>query len=518
MAFAHLHLGEVYRESGDLDNAVKSYGDALRLYDGGDVDIQWLRFEAKKGMLLSRIKRGDDAATEEELKQVIDLYEESRKNIEDESSRNSFFDREQGVYDIATEYAYFKLNDPRRAFDFSEMSRARSLLDAINLPPEKLLGEKLPSLRLLRSTQPLDLAQIQNRLPGKTQLLQYSVLEDRLIIWVVSGADLKSRDVDIGRAALDNKVGDYLRSLATGRFTNQGDDHKARSSDLYDLLIKPVDDLLNKDAEVCVIPDKALNRLPFASLISRTTGKYLIEERVIFTSPSANMFVAATDRARQKESLQTERLLSVGNPWFDKAAFRDLKDLPWASAQASEISAFYPVSVVLLEKNAREHDVRTQIERSDVAHFATHYVVDERSPMLSMLPLAKEENPASKESDGVLQALDFYGLNLSRLRLVVLSACQTGIEQYYKGEGAIGLARPFQVAGIPLAVASLWPVESYPSKELMVRFHKYRKIGGLSTAEALRQAQLDMIRGSSPELRNPYNWAAYTVIGGHASF
>jgi CHAT domain-containing protein len=138
--------------------------------------------------------------------------------------------------------------------------------------------------------------------------------------------------------------------------------------------------------------------------------------------------------------------------------------------------------------------------------------------MLSMLPLAREENPASKESDGVLQAFDFYQLNLSRLRLVVLSACQTGIERYYKGEGAIGLARPFQAAGIPLVVASLWPVESYSSKELMVRFHKYRKSARLSSARALQAAQIDLLKSASAELRNPYNWAAYTIIGGHSNF
>ncbi|HKQ80476.1 MAG TPA: CHAT domain-containing protein, partial [Blastocatellia bacterium] len=171
-----------------------------------------------------------------------------------------------------------------------------------------------------------------------------------------------------------------------------------------------------------------------------------------------------------------------------------------------------------LEKNARESSVRKELEKSDVAHFATHYVADERSPMLSVLPLAGEKSPASKKGDGVLQTLEFYDMNLSRLRLVVLSACQTGIERYYKGEGAVGLARPFQAAGIPLVVASLWPVESYPTKELMVGFHRRRKSSGLSTVRALRQAQLEMIRSSNPELRNPYHWAAYIVIGGRADY
>jgi CHAT domain-containing protein len=518
MAFSQLHLGEIYRESGDLDNAMKGYGEALRLYDESDINTQWPRFEAKKGMLLAHIKAGDDAATEEELKQVLDLYEQHRQSIEDENSRNNFFDNEQGIYDIAIEYAYLKRQDPRRAFDFSEISRARSLLDAVDLPRRKLLNENLPNIRFSGSTQPLDLGQIQSRLPGKTQLLQYSVLDNRLIIWVISGADFRSYSVEVGKESLDEKISSYLRAFASGPNAALEGDYRVRSSELYNLLIKPVESLLDKNAEICIIPDKAINRVPFASLISPDTGKYLIEEHAILTSPSANMFLVASDKARQKESIQTERLLSVGNPWFDRDAFRDLKDLPWAATQASEISAFYQASTVLLEKNARELSVRRELEKTDVAHFATHYVADERSPMLSVLPLAWERNPASKESDGVLQTFEFYDMNLSRLRLVVLSACQTGIERYYKGEGVIGLARPFQSAGIPLVMASLWPVESYPTKELMIALHKHRKSDGLSTAQALRQAQLDMIRSGSPEFRNPYHWAAYTIIGGHANF
>jgi tetratricopeptide (TPR) repeat protein len=75
-AFANLYLAEVYREIGDLDNAVKSYGDALRLYDENAINIQWMRFEAKKGALLTHIKRGDDTAAEAALKEVLDLYEQ----------------------------------------------------------------------------------------------------------------------------------------------------------------------------------------------------------------------------------------------------------------------------------------------------------------------------------------------------------------------------------------------------------------------------------------------------------
>jgi CHAT domain-containing protein len=100
----------------------------------------------------------------------------------------------------------------------------------------------------------------------------------------------------------------------------------------------------------------------------------------------------------------------------------------------------------------------------------------------------------------------------------VLSACQTGIERAYRGEGAIGLARPFIAAGVPLVVASLWPVESESTADLMISFHKYRKQGHLSTVAAFREAQLEALRNQQQSSTRNYSWAAFVVIGGYANF
>jgi CHAT domain-containing protein len=109
-------------------------------------------------------------------------------------------------------------------------------------------------------------------------------------------------------------------------------------------------------------------------------------------------------------------------------------------------------------------------------------------------------------------------MKLARTRLVVLSACQTAIERSYRGEGAISIARPFIAAGVPVVVASLWTVDSDMTAELMIRFHRHRKRDGLSTVEALRQAQLDMLSSPGQQQRRPNSWAAFVAIGGYAKF
>ncbi len=108
-------------------------------------------------------------------------------------------------------------------------------------------------------------------------------------------------------------------------------------------------------------------------------------------------------------------------------------------------------------------------------------------------------------------------MKLPRTRLVVLSACQTGIERQYGGEGPTGFARQFIIAGVPEIVASLWPVDSEPTAQLMIAFHRHRKTDGVPTAEALRRAQLEMIEGDDPRYRRPYYWASFVAIGGFSN-
>ena len=158
--------------------------------------------------------------------------------------------------------------------------------------------------------------------------------------------------------------------------------------------------------------------------------------------------------------------------------------------------------------------------RSDVVHFALHSVVDQRSPMRSKLLLTKEPNAAVEQqsSDGLLESHEIYRLKLPQTRLVILSACQTGVERYYKGEGMISMARPFMAAGVPLVVVSLWPVDSDSTAQLMINFHKYRKLENLPSAEALRRAQLEMLHSSEERLHQPYYWAPFIALGGITRF
>ncbi len=516
VANASLQSGDILRESGQCGLAVEAYDRSLQLY--GEQKDEYYRYAAHRGKLLCFMDAGDDAAAGSELRAVLELFDRYRSKITAESQRNSFFDKHQGVYDLAIRYGYERLRDPAAAFEYSEQSRARSLLELMRRGGEVLDEGGAPDLSLSAETRPLSLEELRAGLPEGARVLQYAVLEDRVLIWVLSKTGLQAAEAPVGAQELTEKVRDYLAAASAPPAGGEAA-LAALSSDLYRLLVAPAEPHLRGAKFVCLVPDKVLHYLPFVALVSPASGKYLMEEYELGMAPSSSIFVAQTAKARERAARGEEHLLSVGEASFDRAAFPGLPSLPSAAKEAADVSGFYDAGRrLLLRSDAFEQAVKSELPKADVAHFAMHYVVNESSEMLSGFPLAPARAPGGEAEDGFLQSYEIYKMSLPRTRLVVLSACRTGIEQQYGGEGAVGVARPFLVAGVPLVVASLWPVDTDASAELMVGFHRQRRRAGVPATEALRRAQIEMARGPDARYRHPYYWAPFVAIGGRTSF
>ena len=148
---------------------------------------------------------------------------------------------------------------------------------------------------------------------------------------------------------------------------------------------------------------------------------------------------------------------------------------------------------------------------------------------------AEEASATAPDDQGILTAEAIAGLSLQGLDLAVLSACETGLGTVAGGEGVFGLQRAFHLAGARTVVASLWAVNVGPTQELMVQFYKNLWEKKLPKLEALRQAQLMMLReygfrepGGAParvkernaavtsgEIRRlpPVFWAGFVISG-----
>ncbi|HSD47173.1 MAG TPA: CHAT domain-containing protein [Pyrinomonadaceae bacterium] len=513
-AHASQQLGDIHRAAQRCDQAIENYDTSLELYR--KINIDYYSYAAHKGKLQCFITNSNQEAVRKEFELVLGLSELYRSRITDENQRSNFFDAEQEVYDLAIDYEFSVEQNSQKAFEYSEKSRARSLLDAVERSGQIRAKRKTASRESAVVTPSLRVSEIQAKMPEAAQLVEYAVLNDKLIIWVVTKNGINQEQLRVNAEEFNDTINAFLEAVSHP--PNDVTFKRDRSIELFETLVKPIEKYLDKNKVLVIIPDKILNYLPFAALTSPRTSTYLIEDYEMSVAPSATLFVALSATAERLGKRTNEHLVSVGDPLFDRKTFKSLRQLPASLAEAREVAERYPAHHKLLVRDeATETTVKREIEKADLIHLAMHFVLNEQSEMLSGFPLTPERSDtASNQSDGFLQSFEIAHLNLRRTRLAVLSACQTGIEKQYRGEGAVGAARPFFVAGVPTVVASLWPVDSDASAELMVSFHRHR-LDRLSTAQALRLAQIEMFK-SSDARHHPYYWAPFLPIGGIARY
>ena len=135
-------------------------------------------------------------------------------------------------------------------------------------------------------------------------------------------------------------------------------------------------------------------------------------------------------------------------------------------------------------------------------HFATHGVLDGLDVNESYLLVSGD--------DQRLTVGEIYGLDLSEVSLVTLSACQTAVGEFNPGAEIATLSQAFSVAGSKSMLGTLWPVDDKATAFLMARFYTYLT-QGKSKAEALRLAQLDTSKQG--EYASPYFWSGFVLLG-----
>jgi CHAT domain-containing protein len=291
-----------------------------------------------------------------------------------------------------------------------------------------------------------------------------------------------------------------------------------------------------KTTLVYVGPDAALNRLPWAALREGKRGRRLIEEHAVAVVPHGVLLLdRLTEATREKQKKGT--LLAMGAVAYDrepKAAMElalrgpVAEKLKWEALKGTEKELAQLVALAgerpIIRRDGDKAGVATllaDLPKAETAHLATHgffadakfrtaLQLDEklfdrtwrerrgagsRSPLVLSGLVCSGANLPQTPNRGVLTAEAIVGLDLRKMNLAVLSACETGLGETAGGEGVYGLVRAFHIAGTRNVAASLWKVDDEATAALMVLF--YRHLWGkkpLPPAEALRQAQLALYR------------------------
>jgi CHAT domain-containing protein/tetratricopeptide (TPR) repeat protein len=521
--------GEVAATHGDTEAAVQYYSKAEKLIgEGEEKTIPLLTVLRGRAEAYVRAKRFDEARAD--LERALLKIEGYRTGIADSQNRSSFLDASQGVFDQMILLDIDVFHRKPEAFELSEESRARVLLDQLSFAGSGAQQDPLRAARRVAagsfplSTQAKlpSLAKVQASLPEGLRLLSYSVTNEHTYLFLITRKGIEVAESPATTEMLDRLVHDYVSVL---RNPDAFEEVSEQGRKLYQYLIGPIEGTLSDGKALCIVPDKALHFLPFAALVDGS-GRYFVESHRLTYAPSASVLVRSIEEARAKGLSKEENIVAVGNPRFNRTEFPLLKSLPDAEREAQESAAPYTRRSVLIGPQASESEVRAQLKTCDVAHLAVHCLVAEKSPWLAALVLAGQASegrgsePVSKPlvvgaqsspEDGLLYLNEIYGISLPRARLVVLSACETGLGQYYRGEGIVSLIRPFLAARVPTVVASLWSVDSRATAELMIQFHQERRANNIGAGDALQAAQIKMIR--SAEYQHPYYWAPFISVG-----
>jgi CHAT domain-containing protein len=203
--------------------------------------------------------------------------------------------------------------------------------------------------------------------------------------------------------------------------------------------------------------------------------------------------------------------------------------LPSTGIEARALGAVLPGVHLVTGADATEAAIK-QVRGPSILHIATHgffladqrrevnVSLDESKPIVSEDPLLRSglilaganQRRSGAGEDGILTASEVTALDLWGTRLVVLSACDTGLGEVKNGQGVYGLRRALVLAGAQSLVMSLWAVADRPTRELMVDYYKGLQ-EGQGRSEALRTVQLKMLR--SRDRQHPYYWAAFIESG-----
>lgn len=482
--------------------------------------------------------RKDDALAAS--RRAVQLVEQVRAELAEGSTRGSFVEDKQNIYELAVRVA-LEAGHPDEAFAFAESSRARAFLDLLGsqttlskgrtraLAEEEIrLRNRLAALRdssdggdeenggaahaakvaeaerayrefldrvrkenreqaSLMTVEPVTLAEVQGLLSADTTLLEYLVSPVGVVVWVIDRGHVEVVRYRAQRDALVTAVRGFRAAIADRLPVEQV---ASLSQALYAELFARVRPHVHTE-RVLIVPHDVLHYLPFAALRS-PEGRWLVQDYTLATLPSASVLRYLAGKGQDT----SDRVLAVGNPALGPAL-----DLRYAEREARLVGRRFPHADVLVRQAATKARVEALSGAAGLIHFATHGELNEQDPMASALLLVPEG-----DDGGRLEVRELFGLDL-HARLVVLSACETGLGKLSRGDELVGLQRAFLYAGTPAVITTLWKVDDRASYELVRAF--YDRLPKSDPARALREAQI----ATAKRFAHPFAWAAFGLTG-----
>jgi len=414
-------------------------------------------------------------------------------------------------------------------------------------------------------SHPVTIASVQSLIPADAALIEFTSYqpfnvksqkpdqvfgEPRYIAYILKPGT-EPQWADLGATGpINHAINEWRKALSDPNRT----DVQQLAQTVEKLIMRPIRKYLVNVKLILLSPDGDLNLIPFGALIDErqryllndfslsylSSGRDLLRLRTHFESKTNPVIIADPAYGERPQEEQS----SVPTTAHEKSVIGKLYFGPLLTAsEALAIKRIVPESRVLLKKEATEAAVKS-VRSPLFLHIATHgfflgdvdnttpgsrsfrtlgtaaaipdlgssdWISNIENPLLrSGLALSGANRGSSGDEDGVLTALEAASLDLWGTKLVVLSACDSGVGEVKNGEGVYGLRRAFVLAGSETQVMSLWKVRDDATRDLMIAYYANLK-RGMGRGEALRQVQMAILR--NPKRKHPYYWASFIQSG-----
>lgn len=333
-----------------------------------------------------------------------------------------------------------------------------------------------------------------NTLDPKAGVIYTIILDNRLEI-LLSQADQEIKHYSVQASA--NNVEVLTEFLRNQIIQNKGGFHKA-SRLLYDWLIQPLEaDLAAQGVENLVfVLDRSLRQIPMG-LLQNGQNRYLIEQYPVSVIPGLSLFELS-------QQAQQERSVLIGAL---SEARQEFAGLPNVIDEIHSISQLFPETTTLLLNQAFQTEQIKNVTATQtfpIVHFATHAKFSSKPE--DTFILTWDDRLDINKFSTLLQG-EFQERN-EVIDLLVFSACETA-----EGDdrAVLGLAGLAVRTGARSTLATLWEVDDAGTALFMELFYQQLAQGAVPKAEAVRQAQLQLMQ--DPQFRHPFFWAPFVLVG-----
>lgn len=534
-------LSDIYRNQGMIDSAIVTLEESIETLEylknkiiGGEeavklftsVDIVSKVYELMVQMLMEKgdiegalkyLEKGNNESLRSKFRNMNVAFADSTKNQYISTDKEYKTKIETLNQEIEKEKAKPQVEQSAELIIKLEQIKTITQNDYRNFINDVVQQE--PSLRnyFTMSENPMDFKAQKRNIPNDMAVLLYLLSEKNLYIFVGTSDSVFAKVIDVDKKEVEQQIVDLYNMIKTPSFTGAIDvsvrganvvahedgqntirkDYFIQlSSELYNLLIAPVEEELSTKQRLAIIPNGMLYYLPFQILIKQ--GKddkysYLVSKYSIFYT---NRLSYLTNVFYPDENCPD--MLAIGNA--DNS-------LPYAEVEVKTIEKIFDNAIVLIEDQATRKNVFGNTSCYNILHFATHGVLDYNDYDNSFIVLAAD--PESGD-DGKLRIDEVFGLrSIENCKLVTLSACETAVPMELMEGWPITTASAFLQAGVPSVIASLWSVDDKATSILMGKF--YANLKTMETVDALHKAQVDM--AMDEKYNHPYFWAPFLLVG-----